>query len=42
MCYDFQHVITNDEEDATFIVELEFFSTNTIILSKEAEVLTGS
>jgi hypothetical protein len=42
MCYDFQHVITDDEEDVTFIVELELFSTNTIILSKEAEVLTIS
>jgi hypothetical protein len=42
MCYDFQHVITDDGEDVTFIIELKLFSTNTIVLSDEVGVLIGS
>jgi hypothetical protein len=42
MCYDFQHGIIDDEKDVTFIVELELFSTSTIVLSEEVGVLTGS
>jgi len=42
MCYDFQHGITDDEEDVIFIVELEFFSINTIVLLEKVGVLTRS
>jgi hypothetical protein len=42
MCYDFQHGITDDEKDVTFIVKLELFSTNTIVLLEKLGVLTRS
>lgn len=39
VCYDFQHGITNDEENMTFIIKPNFFSIGMIVLPKESIVL---
>jgi hypothetical protein len=42
MCYNFQHIITYDEEDVIFHNKIKVFSIGTIILPKEARILIES
>jgi len=42
MCYNFQHIITYDEEDVIFTIKLEFFSIGPIILPKDSRILIES
>lgn len=42
MRYNFQHIITYDEEDVIFTIKLEFLSIGIIILPKDARILIES
>jgi hypothetical protein len=42
VCYDFQHGITNDEENMTFTIKPHLFSIGMIVLPEESIALSST